>query len=90
MAFQTPGDYQEYLDELESKACKRAARSPAATRQDRCHKRRRAARNYWRTYLRGGQRAESWIEGISPAIVEAAKTDIIKELPELAKRRGLA
>ena len=87
--FRSEAEFRGYLAELERRKRKHEARSAEAVRQDRCRKRRRCAENYWEHFLRTGGRPESWLEGLSPEIIDAAKNKMVRKYSELAKLRGL-
>lgn len=87
--FQSETEFLGYVAELEKKRRKHESRTPEAIRQDRCRRRRKRAENYWEHYLRTGGRPETWLDGLSESIIEAAKKKLVAKYPDLARMRGL-
>ncbi len=86
--------YRGYLARLEIAKKKRAARSPAAIRQEAIHKQRRIAHRYFEVWLRTGSRPLTWLvkadgSRISRRILKKALADAAKKYPEYAKLRGV-
>ena len=87
--FKNEAEFCAYLADLAKKKKAADSRSPAALRQDRQRKRRKAAENYWNVWLRNGSAPGAWLEGLSPAVVETARLKMILRYPHYARFRGV-